>query len=398
MVSSVMPVSAAASATTYWDSCSFNRVYERGYRNSFILVRPLERRIGTGAVQHGSAPLGIPYVELVVGVFGHLFEIALTQQHASVLAHQEGRRSAFFNEFDILQIVLNDVVRHGQSKIAVGCGLDGIVLVRFHGGGRLHRIDGDNARTLLLGALHPSPVLRRAMHGIRAPDHNMRGIEYTLCLVSEIHKAGAEHAIDAVASGKVVHARRLRDPHDTTQAIEDTRLALNLAIVARPKVEDYGLGSILFSDAGELLSDFSNGLVPRDALPLASATLGTIDPAQRILDAVFSVNAMHVRHAAQTAAAIKILAIIGRLQPNDLTVAHMGSVATGLHAVRTADAIASNFILCRLSGIRGIEGATNQIRSDNGSTSSCTRGFKEASASQTALRAIPIRHLSSSCE
>ena len=28
MVSSVMPVSATASATTYWDSCSFNRVYD----------------------------------------------------------------------------------------------------------------------------------------------------------------------------------------------------------------------------------------------------------------------------------------------------------------------------------------------------------------------------------
>ncbi|BAN77568.1 hypothetical protein AEQU_1598 [Adlercreutzia equolifaciens DSM 19450] len=76
----------------------------------------------------------------------------------------------------------------------------------------------------------------------------------------------------------------------------------------------------------------------------------------------------------------------------------MGSVATGLHTIRTADAIASNFILCRLSGIRGIEGAANQIGSDNSSASSCTRGFKEASASQTALRAIPIRHLSSSCE
>ena len=101
----------------------------------------------------------------------------------------------------------------------------------------------------------------------------MRGIKDAFRLVAKVHETRADNTVDAVASRKVVHARRLCHADYAAETVEDAGLPLHLAVISRAEVKRDSLGAELLDDSVELLGYLGDSLVPSDALPLPRATL-----------------------------------------------------------------------------------------------------------------------------
>ena len=379
-------------------------------RNALDLERALDGRVGSlrkrGLVARRLVPHhdridlgGLAGLRVDGTLCGGDAEIAQAQVRA-VLLHQERRHRAALHVRDVHQVVLDDVVGHGQHHGAVGTGGDGHVGVGMRGGSRELRIDGDELRALLARLAHVLPCVHVCLCRVAAPGDDGLGIDCVgevVALVAEqrglhvlLRRVGARPEDDR-ARGRAEAA--VRNGHEAAHG------AVQRAVGAVGRPEAQRRAAVLGQSGLHLAGDDLERLVPLDALPFARAALS--DALQGVLQTVGVVDALRLAEALDAqAAAMRVLARVfhcGNLDGAAFAHGHLQRTAAA--AVAATLAPERGFALGRLvrQSLAGL-GKTGQgcVGAYHRRRRSGARRLQEAPTRESAMRALRFRHVSSS--
>ena len=158
--------------------------------------------------------------------------VARTQVGLGIFANQKRAGGLLFDKVEILQFVLDKVIRHGQGHIAIVAGIYLNPLVGTMRRGRLDGIDADNLRAIFLRPLNPAPVLRSGEHRVGAPYHYHGRIQHRIGLVAISPVSRAQHTVDSIACCVVVTYGGFRSAHNARQSCKLVINAIHVTILA----------------------------------------------------------------------------------------------------------------------------------------------------------------------
>ncbi len=227
---------------------------------------------GTGDLLH--AGLGDDHAVGLVD--DHVVAVGIAHELAGQGVHEERGHGVLDDEVGLVEVVLHDMVGHGQGEGGVGAGLHGHELVGIAGRGVEQKAHIDDLGAVALGLDHVLGEAVLVLHRVRAPhDHVIGAVD--VARVGVVVTVGVAQIVVRGEQGAVVQAvglHRERGAVKATEAgVQHAGQAHGGRVARREVPECQRLRAVLLALLVQLGRNLVERLIPADLLPLALAAL-----------------------------------------------------------------------------------------------------------------------------